>query len=711
MTKEIINLATSYSKAGFTIIKVRGKKPIADKWTTEADYVMPSEVEGFLSNWGGNFGVVLSEEDLVVDVDPRHFPKGDNPLERLLSEMKTDLKVLRARTAIVKTGGGGAHLYFTIPAEINVEENIKKWKGLEFKSKGRQVVGAGCIHPDTKLPYKLLGNLNAIIPAPQALLEIISTPDPQKANKREIKDCMDGNPTVLLKYQRYLEEVEPAIEGESGDATTFRVCCKGRDLSLSPEKTAEMVTIFFNPRCVPPWSAKELMEKVRNAYEYAKGKQGQGLPQSDFDEIPMEDEENWVTWHFVKKGSNILKTNINNIVNFFIVSGSPFEKALIFDDFKKQIKIQKKLPWHKDKNISPEKLAVWNDYESVNMRLWLSKEKRFDMSRELIGQGALAAALKNEVHPLRDWLLSIKWDGKPRIERWLLEVAGAVGHEGLIRALSKVTLLQAVARVLDPGHQVDSVLVLEGPQGIGKSKLVQALGGEFYSNFNLDPKNKDTFLSMFGKWIIEMSEMDVTRKVDANTLKTFITTRVDNLRLPYATEAQDYPRQCIFIGTVNKDAMGEYLYDTTGNRRFFPVEIRLVNDALLRNIREQLFAEAVFRFQKGEPTYIRDNKLLEVAKREQKMRQATDPWDNTIASYVREEQPWFLSTSYVWRFILKGDEIKLKRNDQRRIADILRDLGYVHKHTRVNNKPTRGFVHDGYKLLDKADKARKRRNN
>jgi len=192
-------------------------------------------------------------------------------------------------------------------------------------------------------------------------------------------------------------------------------------------------------------------------------------------------------------------------------------------------------------------------------------------------------------HPIREWLNSLKWDGVPRLNTWLSTYCGALESE-YVNAVGRKTLMGAVARVYEPGIKFDSVLVLEGEQGTGKSTTCAILGGKWFGDAPLDIHNpKDTIEYVHSHWIIEFSEMASTRKADVNALKNFITRQEDDARPAYARVRVRFPRQSIFIGTVNPDNIG-YLSDDTGNRRFWPVLCTKFSLEKLRADRDQLFA-------------------------------------------------------------------------------------------------------------------------
>jgi len=303
----------------------------------------------------------------------------------------------------------------------------------------------------------------------------------------------------------------------------------------------------------------------------------------------------------------------------------------------------------------------------------------------------------NPFNPLRDWLTSLKWDGVKRVDNWLATYANA--DVTVYNTLAgKVCLLQAVARAYTPGYKCDATLILEGDQDSGKSFLVKILGGDFAGNVRIDPNNpRDTIMALSGVWINELSEMEVLDRTKTSQLKAWLTHDVDNIRVPYATEGVDIPRQFVLIGTVNPDGTNEYLNDPTGNRRFLPVRIRQVKFDRLRQDRDQLFAEAYERLMGGEKVYIEDPDMQKMIKREQLLRQTTDPWSTAIEDFISENTPYFITSKDVWCVALGGNDSNMHSGHQRRMANCLKDMGYEPKVTKIEGRSKRGFIKKEYK--------------
>lgn len=207
------------------------------------------------------------------------------------------------------------------------------------------------------------------------------------------------------------------------------------------------------------------------------------------------------------------------------------------------------------------------------------------------------AAQQLPFHPIRERLLATKWDGRRRVETLFLDYLGSP-DTAYHRQASMLTLLSAVARIFEPGHKFDFVPILEGIQGKGKSTFIKILGLDWANELTGDISDPKAMVEvMQGSWILEIGELSAMQRSEVNDLKAFVSRTQDKVRLAWAKRAQDYPRQCIFIGSTNDT---EYLRDQTGGRRFWPVKCHIedqIDNARLRTEIDQLWAEAVVMYQ------------------------------------------------------------------------------------------------------------------
>lgn len=247
-------------------------------------------------------------------------------------------------------------------------------------------------------------------------------------------------------------------------------------------------------------------------------------------------------------------------------------------------------------------------------------------SRAALSEAIETVADKNRFHPVRDWLREQQHDGRKRLDRWLLHVlridAKTLPAPRLryLELVGRFLLIGLVARIMKPGCKFDYSPVLEGAQGVGKSTFVKSLvGTEFFSDTHFDiGKGKDGFEQLEGLWGYELSELTALRKADSEQVKQFFSSTVDRFRGAYGKYVQAHPRQCVIFCSTNKK---QYLYDLTGNRRFWPVWIdQPIKLDWLHKYRGQLFAEALAAYQAGERYAPSPEEEAEFFEPEQKLR-------------------------------------------------------------------------------------------
>jgi predicted P-loop ATPase len=224
---------------------------------------------------------------------------------------------------------------------------------------------------------------------------------------------------------------------------------------------------------------------------------------------------------------------------------------------------------------------------------------------------------------------------KSRVDRWLIDCCGAEDTP-LNRAFGRKVPMAAVRRVRRPGCKFDYVLVLEGPQGIGKSTMLRILAGEenFSDSEILGDEKREQQEAVQGVWIYEISELEGMRKADVTHIKLFISKTHDKARPAYGRNRVDRPRRCIFIATTNE---ASYLRDSTGNRRFWPVKVLRIDLAAITRDRDQLWAEASV-LEAGGETLVIDESLWSAAAEQQSGRLEHDPWEDPILTWITTHQ-------------------------------------------------------------------------
>lgn len=330
----------------------------------------------------------------------------------------------------------------------------------------------------------------------------------------------------------------------------------------------------------------------------------------------------------------------------------------------------------------------WTDNDSLRFTFLLQSRFNFKKCRDdMVEKAVQHIATKNIRNELSDWADSLVWDGTSRVDTFLIDCFGAEDNEYTHKA-SKNFLLQLMARTFLPGCQADYMLILEGPQGFGKSTALQVLGEKYYAEITDSPGSKDFALALMGKLICEISELSSFSKADLNHVKSAVSRRVDHLRLPYGRTAQDFPRRCVLVGTTNEN---EYLRDSTGARRFWPIKVGNINTQKIKVERDQLFAEARMRFKKGEHYW----EMPETTKEEQELRRQEDPWESVLAQWLTNASDCFdtaarpiVSTTIgdILNTCFRIENSKQLKSDQMRVANILKSWGwekYLNGHDRI----------------------------
>lgn len=316
--------------------------------------------------------------------------------------------------------------------------------------------------------------------------------------------------------------------------------------------------------------------------------------------------------------------------------------------------------------------------------------KPLKFSEEDVAKALSLLSRRKTVHPVRDWLLGLTWDGHHRIEAELPQV---LGHEpaSFATILLRRWMVSAVARALKPGCKVDTVLVLVGGQGAGKSSFFGALAADWFTDSPVNVGDKDGKLVMRRAWIVEWAELDAMRRArDQEAIKAFLSARVDLFRKPYGRDVVEAPRHCVIVGTTNNS---EFLHDTTGNRRFWPVEVRGGIDVeWVKANRDQLFAEAVALFNDGDQWWLTQEEDAYLAEQNQE-HEAHDVWTEAISDWLQKN---FLlaevTAAQLLNEALGKDLDALNDFDSKRVASILKQLGWKSVRVRRGGEIRRAYA-------------------
>ena len=300
----------------------------------------------------------------------------------------------------------------------------------------------------------------------------------------------------------------------------------------------------------------------------------------------------------------------------------------------------------------------WNESDLGSIQIYLERVYGLYTPSKLKGI-LLAIAAERSYHPIRDYLEAMpEWDGVPRVETLFIDYLGSPDTL-YIRAIARKMMVAAVARIYEPGIKFDSVVVLNGPQGMGKSSFFAKLGGKWFSDSLTisDMKDKAAPEKLQGYWILELGELAGLKKMDVETVKAFITRQDDKFRHSYGYSVEDHPRQCIIVGSTNNG--DGFLRDVTGNRRFWPVTCTTSSPHRpweVESIVPQLWAEAQVLYRAGEQLYLSPEEEKQ-AGMEQTAALESDVREGMIAEYLDKLLPedWDRMDLSERRGFLRGD--------------------------------------------------------
>ena len=346
--------------------------------------------------------------------------------------------------------------------------------------------------------------------------------------------------------------------------------------------------------------------------------------------------ENWQAKLELDKQGKV-KDTLGNLA--LILRSDPKLKDISYNIHRSGIDIRKDaeggttIPWYQ---IKPG----WNETDLGALQIYLERVYGLYTPSKLKSI-LLAIAAERAYHPIRDYIESLPaWDGVPRVDTLFVDYLGSP-DTAYIRAAARKMMVAAVARIYEPGIKFDSVVVLNGPQGMGKSSFFAKLGGKWFSDSLTisDMKDKAAPEKLQGYWILELGELAGLKKVDVETVKAFITRQDDKFRHSYGYSVEDHPRQCIIVGSTNNG--DGFLRDITGNRRFWPVIC--TNEGKHRpwevaDVVLQLWAEAYLLYRSGETLYLSSYEEG-LAEQEQTEALESDAREGIIAEYLDKLLP------------------------------------------------------------------------
>ena len=366
-----------------------------------------------------------------------------------------------------------------------------------------------------------------------------------------------------------------------------------------------------------------------NKERYEKATQEFATPVSATEDAPA----NWMSKLQVSPQTGAPAKTTDNLL--IILENDPLLKGRIaYDEFAKRGLVVDTLQW----DLTHPGQRTWNDNDDKGARWYMEK------TYGITGKDKITDALglcgnNHSYNEVKDYLRGLEWDGVPRLDNLFIDYLGAADNE-YVRAVTRKSFTAAVARALDAGCKYDTMPILTGPQGLGKSTLLNKMGRKWFTDGLKTFEGKEACELIQGVWIVEIGELEAFNKSEVGRIKQFLSQRIDRFRAAYGRHVQECPRCCVFFGTSNN---GEYLRDPTGGRRFWPVDLAVMEPvkSVFKDLDaeiDQLWAEAVTRWKLGEPLYL-SGEVEKAAKEQQEEHREHSTREGIIRDFLEQPVP------------------------------------------------------------------------
>lgn len=654
-----LDIALRYASMGISVIplKARDKRPIGSWKEFQTRRATPEEIHSWFDGKPNlNVGIVTGSISRLVAID-------------------ADTEEMAARVAQIypspmwsKTSKG-RHFFYRHPGHPVGNRAKIVGLALDVRGDGGYVVAPGSTHP-SGVTYEEGG----------AWGEIEDLPIFQAAWLGEqVQPLVNPRSALQERIRSYLDATPGAIQGEAGDAHTFRVACKlVRGYDLGDDEALDFLSTW-NAKCTPPWSLAELREKISGARRYGRGAFGYLLGQQRGPAAPL-------NIAAVDDGGagNLQDLLARNDKGGIKKTPGNLAKILRLDE-----------SWGSRLQLDEMTRDVLYDGRTVEEtfvdRVQEQIEDRFQIAfgREDVAQKILAQAQANRIHPVREWFQRLpEWDGIERIHRVPTEILHSDGRP-LHAKFLRMTLVAGVRRVFEPGCKMDTILTLVGPQGFRKSSFFRVLvSPKWFGDSPIDIDSKDGFLVLHRRWFTELGEIDHTTSTRAaERIKAFASSAEDTFRPPFARSVAAFPRTCIIVGSTNRE---RFLNDPTGSRRFWPIRcLSPVDLTLLSEWSEQLWAEAMDLYSSGLEHWLSDSDEAERAAQAEE-HESEDPWESKLDEALENliRSGGFLSDGFTMSDLMTQMEIptiQQNRATSMRLAEILKNRGWSKTRPRMGS--------------------------
>ena len=680
-----------------------GKHPKESKGWIERATIKPDAVAKRFHGHSGNIGIHTGFNGIVVvDADGKTTPgaapsaaKVDSDLAELarrigLSEMPPTLTALSG-------SGVGKHLVYRLLPGQRLGNAKTGLDGLSIDMRGErgQIVAAPSLHKSGGR-YRWV-DLREPVLIPQALYALLTSAPTAPRRERSEGPVSDGQRDVIMKRLRGIlsaENKNRSIQGDRGSDVEFNFAREVVGNGLAWDDMMQIM-LEHNSLCDPAWTEEQIAHKLRSAERHGRST---GLPERPLGLPPIDSEglQEWANacaYSDEKDGSRKLRNCIQTW-RATLQLHPDWRGRVRLDQFAQNIHLKDPPFTARQVGGVAGESRYWSDDDELAVEEWFESRVNLKIPHSQCSEMVKYAARANIYHSAQEWITTLpEWDKMDRVAQWLTTYFGAEDSE-YTRSVGRWWLVSGVARLMKPGCKADSCLILTGGQGKRKSTALRMLAPteRWYSEDHLPIGQNDVNAAIMlqGKFIIELSEMEILWRARSNAVKGFLSKPFDHYVPKFSNRSIDVMRSCIFAGTTNEK---EFLIDATGARRFWPVFCAKADIENLVGDRDQLWAQALSMYRAGHewwPDTAQKNKMCE---EEQSLHQVPDEWDHAIAKWIEGAKKESITTSEVATEALR---IPIERVDRRvalRIGPILRQNGYDYAVTWSPElgKPTRSW--------------------
>jgi hypothetical protein len=726
----ILEHARHYAARGWPIFRLNGyKTPLKDTRGHLDATTDPAVIEQWWGGWKGrrlNIGLVCGVPVpaapgglVVLDCD------GAGGLVQLRTMAETHGAIERTLpVTLTAKSARGWHLYYARPldapplAVLNGKRGHKGDDGLDIKAAGSYVVLPPSINAKNGFQYAWINPVETIATLPAWLVEHIATRGGREAPRTSLDHApqaagtsadlglsdrpawMADGPTLNAGATRLARAIE---------LPSFLAALKKLDAGMPEEQWWEIGAGIhdFDPGAdglviFKRWSRESPRHQAdehqaaceKEWYNYKKNKPGKRLitkatiyhrAKQIPDPIPEEPAPSVGLFNGTANGAHALPHTI---------SAAPIKTQIRWIDTDEEgnprptcanaaLAVSGLNVWC-CKDLFHEKLFVgghaidkWagdlGDDAVLMLRRLIKRHYWFDPGEKNTRDAAVQLCLENSFNPVVDYLARLTWDGRERIGRWVVTYLG-VPETPLTCAIGRLMLVAAVRRARRPGVKFDQIIVLEGPEGTGKSSALRILAGDdnFSDQAVLGVSDKEQQEAIMGVWIHEIAELAGMRRTEVERIKAFASRTEDRARPAYGRFRVDMRRRGIFVATTNADA---YLKSDTGDRRFWPLATTTIDLEGIKRDRDQLWAEAATCEARGD-SLVLDRKLWSEAREAQRARQEVDPWYDTIRAHITTKNVEDTSITEILEGIMRMQTREYGQIEQNRAARVMQHLGF-----------------------------------